>query len=413
MNKIKRGLKNFSYLTLGTIISQGIGFIGFVYLARYLGPDHYGIFVTVGAFVSIFQLIALPGLRKVVLRECSRDTENAASVLNKTIGLQSLFIFIAIIAMLVASLFTGYAVTTQLYIAIFSLKLFSESFRGFIDAIYKYSEKMQYIAVFRIIRMGLFVGFAVLFLRLGYGLFTVVMITIFTALIDVLFRFYHSRNIVEFNIFSDLYIDKDLLKPSAIFSGISITSQMYKRVDLLMISFLGTPAQVAVYGVAYNLAREANLLKHLIGEAFFPIAVKTLHKGSVSKRFVLKYSFLFFVGMMGLALLAFYLAEPVITILFGEDYTASIPIFKVLIFYMVVWFSTLPFVEALNATNNEKVVLFAKSIMAGINIPLNIVLFLIYGLIGIAYSTLIVYAAGSVIINLYSYVLLSRQGYFT
>ncbi len=412
MSRIKRGLKNFSYLTIGTVISQVIGFIGFIYIARYLGPDHYGVYVTVGAFVSIFQLLAIPGLRKVVVRECSKNLDNSEDILRETIGVQSLFILIAIAVMLFASLFTGYALTTKLYIAIFSLKLSSESFRGYFDAIYKSHERMEYLAVFRVVRMLIFVGAAISVLLLGYGLFGVVMVTVISFLIDVLLRFQYSKNLVSFNVFSKLNIDKKILKPSAVFSGISITSRLYKRVDLFMISLLGTAPEVAIYGVAYNIAREANLLKHLLGEAFFPIAVKTLHEGSVRKKMIVKYSIFFAIGMAALALIGFYLAEPAVILLFGEEYAESGFILRVLVFYMVAWFSTLPFTEAIKATGNEKVLLYGKGTMAGINIPLNIVLYLTYGLIGIAYSTLIVYTIGSVIINIYSYHLLNKQGYF-
>lgn len=412
MSRIKRGLRNFGYRTVGTMITQGIGFIGFIYLARFLGPEYYGIYVTVGAFVGIFQLFTFKGLRKVVIRRCSKDLESAEKVLNETVGLQSLFVFISIIAMLFASLFTGYDTATKLYIAIFSLRLFSNSFRGYINTIYKFNERMEYISIFDVVRQGLFVGFAILFLWMGYGLFAVVMISVITAAISLLLRYHHSKRIVEFDIFSRLTIDKDVLKPAIDFSGISIVSNLHGRADLFMISLLGTSPEVAIYGVAYNLAREANVLKNLMGDAFFPVAVKTLHEGTVRKKTVIKYSLLFAVGMVGLAVLGYYLAEPVVIFFFGEEYSGSVPILKVLIFYMVAYFSTLPFSEAIQATGNEKVLLFGKGVMAGINIPLNIILYWRYGLIGIAYSTLIIYTIGSLIINLYSYHILDKQGYF-
>ncbi len=411
MSKIKRGLKNFSYLTIGTIISQAIGFIGFIYLARYLGPEYYGIYVTIGAFAGLFKLLTFTGLKKVLIRKCSKDIENADEILNKTIGLQSLFVFIAISSMLVASLFTNYATTTKLFIAIFSLKLFSNSFRGYVNTIYKFSEKMQYLAIFQIIRNVLFVGLSILFLLLGYGLFTIVIISVGTSLLDFLLRFYRSRKIVKFDIFSKLDFDKSVIKPSIVFSAIGIVGRLHKRVDLVMISFLGTAPQVAIYGVAYTLAREANILKNLIGEAFFPIAVKTLHDGTIRKKFVMKYSLLFALSAFILGIIGFFLAEPAVDFFFGDEYTESGNILRVLIFYMVAWFSTLPFTEAVQATGNERVVLIGKGIMASINIPLNVVLYSIYGLIGIAYSTLVVYTVGSLIINFYSYYLLKKQGY--
>ena len=52
--KFFRGIKNASYLAAGNIVSQLISFVGLIYIARLLGPDDYGVYVTVGAFVSLF-----------------------------------------------------------------------------------------------------------------------------------------------------------------------------------------------------------------------------------------------------------------------------------------------------------------------------------------------------------------------
>lgn len=410
--RIKRGLKNFSYLTAGTIISQIIGFIGFIYLARYLGPEYYGIYVTVGAFMGMFELLSFKGLKKVVIRECSKDVENADKILNKTVGLQSLFIFLAILAMLIGSLFSGYETRTILFIAIFSLKLFSKRFRSYISSIYMYSEKMKYVPIFSIVQRILFVGLVITFLTLGFGLFSVVMISVFSSLFNLLLQIYHSRRITKFNLFSKLHLDLEIIKPSLVFSAIRVVGRLYSRVDLFMISLLGTPVEVAIYGVAHQLAREGQLIKNKIAEAFFPIAIKVLDRGSVRKKTIFKYSILFLMGMLGLAIIGYFLAEPVVRLFFGEEYIESAPILRVLIFFMVAWFSTLPFSEAIQATGNEKVLLLGKGVMACINIPLNIILYFTYGLIGIAYSTLVVYTVGSILIIVYSYYRLNKQGYF-
>ena len=55
----KRGLVNASYLTIGNLVSQVIGVFGFIYIARMLGPESYGIFVTVTSFVDYLHYLLL------------------------------------------------------------------------------------------------------------------------------------------------------------------------------------------------------------------------------------------------------------------------------------------------------------------------------------------------------------------
>ena len=49
--------------------------------------------------------------------------------------------------------------------------------------------------------------------------------------------------------------------------------------------------------------------------------------------------------------------------------------------------------------------------MGGLNVPLNYLLFLKFGLIGIAYSTLIVFAVGGFLYFIISYTVMKKQGY--
>lgn len=411
MSKLKRGLKNFSYLTVGNIISQVIGFLGLIYIARILGPDHYGVYVTIGVFVGMFELATFSGLHKVIIRKGSRDLESMGGVLEDTVGLKGLFTFIAILVMLIASFFTTYETATKLYIAIFSLKLFSKSYSSYFNTIYQATEKMQYMPLFAILYRVVYVISAILLLSLGYGLFSLVMVSVFTSCFEVGMKFLHSKTLIDFDIRSKVTIDKAILWPALMFSVIGVVNMVSTKVDLLMISFFSTPEEVGIYGVAYQLVREGTMLRNLLATAFFPIFIKAFHQRSLNRLLLVKYSLIGIGAMVVAGIFAFFYAEPIVVLLFGEDFRESGYILRVLVFYLVAWWSTLPFTTAAQATNNEKVILVGFTVMAVLNVPLNLILYYEYGLIGIAYSTLIVYTIGSLLINMYSYHLMRVQGH--
>ena len=81
--KILRGLKNASYLTIGHFLTIVINFFGFIYIARLLGPNDYGIYVTVGAFVGLFDLLIFRGLNKVILREGAKNLDQMGNYFEK------------------------------------------------------------------------------------------------------------------------------------------------------------------------------------------------------------------------------------------------------------------------------------------------------------------------------------------
>jgi O-antigen/teichoic acid export membrane protein len=77
------------------IASEAIGgallFIVFIFIARFLGSEQFGVFSYILAFVGLFQLIADFGLTNVIVREISRAKENAAHIMGAIIPLAWLF----------------------------------------------------------------------------------------------------------------------------------------------------------------------------------------------------------------------------------------------------------------------------------------------------------------------------------
>ena len=88
---IKRGIGNASYLTLASAISLLIGFAGMIYITRILGPQDYGIYLTVLSFVHFFGIFSLGGLNKTIVREGSKDIQNVTAVLERAVFLRSFY----------------------------------------------------------------------------------------------------------------------------------------------------------------------------------------------------------------------------------------------------------------------------------------------------------------------------------
>lgn len=201
MSKIWRGIKNASYLAIGNLIVQIIAFFGFIYIARILGPNGYGIYVTVGAFVGTFDILLLGGLNRAVLREESKDISSMHIFLEKTIGVRNLLILVAIVVCIISSFFTPYEFQTKLYIILFSSQLAYTGLRGFLRTIYQATEKMQYISIFNILNRTLFVSLSITFLYYGFGLLALFLIALFSHLLTILINYKFSQKFVKFNFF--------------------------------------------------------------------------------------------------------------------------------------------------------------------------------------------------------------------
>jgi len=390
ISKLKRGMINVSFLTIGNIVSQATGMIGFIYIARMLGPENYGIYVTVGVFVGMFSFLTLDGINRVVLREGAKDISQMNRFLEKTSGIKNLFALAAIVVCISTAFLLPYSMQLRVYILLFSVDLIRQSFRGFFGAVYQAAERMQYNAGLSILNRIIFVSLSIAFLYMGFGLLALFSIAIFSHAFTLLLSFRLSRRFVVFKFWSRISWDKSILKPAFVFSLIGFLGFLTTKIDLVMISFLGTSEDMGIYGAAYRIAREGVMLRGIVSTAFFPIITKRLYMGSMRLSLLLKYSGMLFLGVFALASIASYFAEDFMIIAFGKQYKDSGYILSILVFYIAIIFATLPFSNAIIATHNEHITLIMNVISAGLNILLNYMLFLRFGLIGIAYSTLLV-----------------------
>ena len=407
--KILRGLKNASYLTIGHILSIIINFFGFIYIARFLGPSNYGVYSTVGAFVGLFGILTFIGLGKVVLREGSKDLKTMSYFIEKTIGVKILFTFIAINVCIIVSIFMPYTSLEKFYIIIYSFTLIYYSFEGFLGTIYQAAEKMQYNAALVVLNRVLFVPLSITLLYLGFGLISLFIMALFSQFLTLIINYRLTKRFLSYKFINKIEWDRPLLTSGLFFSILSFSVFLRTKIDIVMISILGTPRDVGIYGVPFNIVQTVLILRNILAVAFYPIFVKYFHNKRGDWRKIVKYSLLLGISILIIALIGSIFSIQIITILFGDEYFESGVILSVLIFYIAFAFFNIPFSNTLQATHNEKNLLKITWIGPSLNIILNYFLFNIYGLIGIAYSTLIVTIIMLFITINYSWILLKKQ----
>ena len=394
---IKRGIGNASYLTLASAISLLIGFAGMIYITRILGPQDYGIYLTVLSFVHFFGIFSLGGLNKTIVREGSKDIQNVTAVLERAVFLRSFFTILATLLCLLVVFFTNYEPTVRFFIIIYSLDLIFESFNSFFNTIFQIFEKMQYMAVISVVFRFFLTSSFIILLHLGYGVFEMIIANLLSHFLGLLVSLYFAKKFSKINLFVGVSeIKFDYFKSALTFSAIGFFVTIALKIDLLMISFLGNSTEVGIYGPAYNMASYADTLKNYISFAFFPVMVKYAHSDKFSTAILVKYSIILFLLTASVCTVVSYFAIDLVVFLFTEDFRFAGEILRTLIFFVCFAWATLPFVIVAQAIGSEVLLLKTFIIMAFSNVLFNVIFYNWYGLIGIAYSTITVYGIGSI-----------------
>ena len=85
---LQKALANASWLFADSIMRMGLGLLVGVWMARYLGPEQFGLFNYAAAFVALFGAIAAMGLNGIVVRDLVREPETANITLGTAFVLQ-------------------------------------------------------------------------------------------------------------------------------------------------------------------------------------------------------------------------------------------------------------------------------------------------------------------------------------
>ena len=140
----------------------------------------------------------------------------------------------------------------------------SKKFIGFVNA---------FLNIFNRV---LFISLALTSLYLGFGLLALFIISLFSNFFTLIINFRLSKKFLSYKFWNKINWDKEILKPALIFSILSFTVLLTTRIDLIMISILGTSKDVGIYGVPYQITHIAMNIRNLVATAFFPIFVKTI-----------------------------------------------------------------------------------------------------------------------------------------
>jgi polysaccharide transporter, PST family len=95
-------LGNSCWLLADKVVRMGVGLVVGVWIARYLGPEHFGQLSYAIAFVSLFSAIATLGLDGIVVRELVCNSEQKDEILGCAFTLKLIGGGVAFLIVLVA-----------------------------------------------------------------------------------------------------------------------------------------------------------------------------------------------------------------------------------------------------------------------------------------------------------------------
>jgi O-antigen/teichoic acid export membrane protein len=383
--------KTFSFITT---ISVGI------YVARYLGPDKFGLLAYSVGFVGIFKSITKLGLDEIVTKElvkniASKNILLGTSFILKSLGILTSWFFIG----LYLYFFQSDLQSTILIIIICGGNVLN----GFtaINFYFDSRVKSKYSVLSRSVS-GIVIPIVKILLVVNkYTLIWFAVVILVESLLNGLFLIlifkYKRYSIFDWKF--NLGVAKKLLKDSApmILSGIMIA--IYMKIDQVMLKNIMDPTQVGIYAIAVRLSEFWYFIPVLICKTFFPAIINS-NRGEINNRMGNLYNLMTFLSIIIIITVSIF-SDLVVSTLYGSDYYASSNVLKIHVWSCFAVFLSVARGRWIMMKNYQKKILNINIIGAVLNVLLNYILIPNHGAEGAAFATTISYTLSFVIAGVF------------
>ena len=340
-------VRNLFWAVTGKVVTLLGSLLVGIFVARYLGPEQYGLMNYVVSFVALFQVFASFGLDNIEIREeskCKGTGEKgrvpgveANTILGTAFGLRLIFAGITMLLVILTAWLFEADTFTKWMITLYSLSMIMNTF-GVIRNYFTSIVWNEYIVKTEISRTIIGALIKVVLLLLHAPLAWFIAATLFdTILIAGGYLLSYRKQIASPRLWTfDLPTAKYLIKESfpLLLSGAAVV--VYQKIDQVMIGNMIDKASVGYYAVAESIAGVLIFIPTILSQTIMPILIQNyqVNKEQYQVKAQLFMDVTIWLCII-MCLIVSLLAPFVIRLLYGSQYESSILLLQVCVFKVI------------------------------------------------------------------------------
>ena len=363
-------------IPLQSLISLGT----YAAITRYLGPSAFGDYTTATVYLLIPIAFADIGLTAVVVREISTTPERATTILRASYSLRLMISAVVLAATLATSLALPFDARTRTGILIMAGGAFFSLVNLSVLPVLQVQLRMQWAVLANVVGRLATLGATLCVLAFGLGFKGVAAANTIGLGVVLLVDMYAVRSAYSLRPSIDVTYWRRFVK-GAIVLGVGLAmSQVYFRVDTVLIALLRPAHEVGLYGAAYKFVELAQGLALTVFISMFPTLTAFAARGDTRlASFAQKGFDVMLAASLPLTLLLVFAAHPVLDATAGDRYGAAAGALQILAFYPLLAFANGLLWRILIATRMERVLLAVAASILALNVALNLVFIPRYG----------------------------------
>jgi len=393
--------KNTSWLFGEKILRMVVGLFVGIWVARYLGPEQFGLFSYAQSFVGLFTAIATLGLDGIVVRELVKDESRRDELIGTAFYLKLIGAIAVLIVLAVAIQFTSNDHYTNVLVFIIASATIFQAF-NVVDMYFQAKVLSKYVVYANVISLFVSSIVKIVLILTDAPLLAFAWATLFDSVVlacGFIYFFLKTNNkytntpITLTNLTFKKETAVSLLKDSWLMAIAGAAILIYMKIDQVMIMEMTDAEAVGQYAVAVRISELWYFIPMVIASSLFPaiISAKKQSEKLYYERLQKLYDLMVWMAI-AIALPMTFLSDWVIAVLYGEQYNRAGTVLMIHI-----WAGVFVFLSVANDKwfyiENKAGLLTIKVIIGAVsNIILNYILIPKYGINGAAVATIISYS---------------------
>ena len=314
--------KNTTWLFGEKILRMIAGLSVGVWVARYLGPEQFGLFSYAGSFVGLFTVVATLGLDGIVIRELVKDESRRDELIGTAFWLKVMGAFGVLLILAIVVNFTSNDSYTNTLVFIIASATIFQSF-NVIDFYFSSKVLSRYVVYANVISLLLSSIMKVALILNDAPLIAFAWVILFDSFVVAMgFIYFYFKNNLSLKKWKfDKIVTINLLKDSwpLILSGAVLMIQA--RIDQVMLKEMLGTIEVGYYSVTLRLIEATGFVTMMLKSSLFP-AIQNAKKVSESlyQNRLLNFYRLNFLLFLVVAIPLFLFSEQIVVLLFGVAY---------------------------------------------------------------------------------------------
>jgi O-antigen/teichoic acid export membrane protein len=394
--------RNTAFMLGGQILIKMFAFVFNVYVVRRLGDVHFGRYSAALAYVAIFAMFTDLGTSALSVREMARKKENIAWMVPDIVALRAVLSLMAIAIITLSAWLLGKTPDMVLGIFIASCGLLLYAFQGPLDSVMIAQERLDFSSVFRLLNQTAFMILGTILLLVGTGYIGLLLASLVGTLVMGLASVYVVRQVLR------LPFERpdprhwwSLLQAGFPFGIMGAIREFASRFDTVFMSFVLTDAAVGWYNVPYNLIIMMLLLAQSLAISMYPTLVREYDSGRNSIQGTVQRALRYLLLLsLPIAVGGMLLADRIIVLLYGQDFTPAIPVMQILVWALPFMFLGEILGRTIATMHLEKRMVRVAIIRALIGTGLNVALIPRFGVISAAATVIVTCLVGIVLTSM-------------